>query len=89
MHLTMLNETRIVQNNSPIYLGDTKQDQRSVKEAASFFTLLTGIDYEKYIKTDSVEIKKAHLKGAIDELTIICSDLQKEISVDCIMKLDT
>lgn len=81
VHLTMLNETRIVQNNSPIYLGDTKQDQRSVKEAASFFTLLTGIDYEKYIKTDSVEIKKAHLKGAIDELTIICSDLQKEISV--------
>lgn len=80
VHLTMLNETRIVQNNSPIYLGDTKQDQRSVKEAASFFTLLTGIDYEKYIKTDSVEIKKAHLKGAIDELTIICSDLQKEIS---------
>lgn len=78
-HLTMLNEARIVQNNSPIYLGDTKRD-RATPETASFFTLLTGIDYEKYIKTDSVEIKKAHLKGAIDELTIICSDLQKEIS---------
>ena len=80
VHLTMLNEARIVQNNSPIYLGDTNRDQRSTKETASFFTLLTGIDYEKYKKTDSVEIKKAHLKGAIDELTIICSDLQKEIS---------
>lgn len=80
VHLTMLNEARIVQNNSPIYLGDTKRDQRSIKEPASFFTLLTGVDYEKYIKTDSVEIKKAHLKGAIDELTIICSNLEKEIS---------
>lgn len=80
VHLTMLNEARIVQNNSPIYLGDTKRDQRSTKETASFFTLLTGIDYQKYIKTDSIEIKKAHLKGAIDELTIICSDLQKDIS---------
>lgn len=77
--LTMLNEARIVQNNSPIYLGDTKRDQRSTKETASFFTLLTGIDYQKYIKTDSVEVKKAHLKGAIDELTIICLNLQKGI----------
>lgn len=86
VHLSMLNETRIVQNNSPIYLGDTKRDQRSTKDTASFFTLLTGIDYQKYIKTDSVEIKKAHLKGAIDELTIICSELQKEIpSTDSII----
>lgn len=80
--LTMLNETRIVQKNSPIYLGDTKRDQHSTKETASYFTLLTGLDYQKYIKAESAEIKKAHLKGAIDELTLICSELQSEISTN-------
>lgn len=78
--LTMLNEARIVQNNSPIYLGDIKRDKNSTKETASFFTLLTGIDYQKYKKTDSIEIKRAHLEGAINELTTLSSDLQKEIS---------
>ena len=79
--LMMLNETRIVQKNSPIYIGDNKRDKTLTKETASFFTVLTGIDYEKYIKTESVEIKKARLKGAIDELTLVCSSLQKEIAL--------
>ena len=80
IYLMMLSETRIVQRNSPIYLGDTRRDRNSTKETASFFTILTGLDYQKYIKTESPEIKKAHLKGAIDELTLICSELEKEIS---------
>lgn len=80
IYLMMLNETRIVQKNSPIYLGDTRRDRNATKETASFFTILTGLDYQKYVKTESLEIKKAHLKGAIDELTLICSELEKEIS---------
>jgi hypothetical protein len=80
VYLMMMNETRIVQKNSPIYIGDTKRDRMSTKETASFFTMLTGLDYQKFNKPESAEVKKAHLKGAIDELTLICGDLQKEIS---------
>ena len=76
----MLNETRIVQKNAPIYLGDMIRDRRSTKETASFFTVLTGLDYQKSTKPESPELKKAHLKGAIDELTLICGELQKDIS---------
>lgn len=79
VYLTMMNESRIVQKNSPIYMGDTRRDRNSTKEVASFFTVLSGIDYQKYIKLDSIEVKKAQIKGAIDELSLICSDLQKEI----------
>ncbi|WP_154219200.1 hypothetical protein [Clostridium botulinum] len=80
VYLMMMNETRIVQKNSPIYMGDTKRD-RSTKEASSFFTILSGLDYQKYIKPESIEVKKAQLKGAIDELTLICNDLHEEITV--------
>lgn len=80
VYLMMINETRIVQKNSPIFLGDTKRDKNSTAEIASFFTILSGLDYEKYIKPESVEVKKAQIKGAIDELTLIFSDLQKDIA---------
>lgn len=58
----MINETRIFQKNSPIFLGDTKRDKNSTAEIASFFTILSGLDYEKYIKLESVEVKKHKLK---------------------------
>lgn len=80
IYLIMLSETRIVQKNAPIYLGDTKRDRTSTKETSSFFTVLTGLDYQKHLKSENPEIKKAHLKGAIDELTIICGELQKDIT---------
>lgn len=80
VYLMMLNETRIVQKNSPIYMGDTKRDRNSAKEVASFFTVLSGIDYQKYIKTESIEVKKAQIKGAIDELSLICNELRTEIA---------
>nr|WP_295684458.1 hypothetical protein [uncultured Lachnoclostridium sp.] len=80
VYLTMMNETRIVQKNSPIFIGDTKRDKNSTPEVSSFFTILSGLDYEKYTKPESVEVKKAQIKGAIDELTLIFSDLQKEIA---------
>lgn len=80
IYLIMLSETRIVQKNAPIYLGDTKRDRSSTKETSSFFTVLTGLDYQKHLKQESPEIKKAHFKGAIDELTIICGELQKDIT---------
>lgn len=80
IYLIMLSETRIVQKNAPIYLGDTKRDRTSTKETSSFFTILTGLDYQKHLKPENPEIKKAHLKGAIDELTIICGELQKDIT---------
>lgn len=80
VYLMMINETRIVQKNSPIYMGDTKRDRSSTKEAASFFTVLSGLDYQKYIQHESIEVKKAQLKGAIDELTLICNDLHEEIT---------
>jgi len=79
IYLMMINETRIVQKNSPVFMGDTKRDKNSTAEVASFFTILSGLDYEKYIKPESIEVKKAQIKGAIDELTLIFSDLQKEI----------
>ena len=80
IYLMMMSETRIVQKNSPIFMGDTKRDKNSTAEVASFFTILSGLDYEKYIKPESIEVKKALIKGAIDELTLIFSDLQKEIA---------
>ncbi|QEH69963.1 AAA family ATPase [Cellulosilyticum sp. WCF-2] len=82
VYLVMINETRIVQKNAPIYLGDTKRDKKSTKEAASFFTVLSGLDYQKYIKQESIESKKAHLRGAIEELSLICDELQKQIEDD-------
>lgn len=80
IYLMMMNETRIVQKNSPVVMGDTKRDKNSTPEISSFFTVLSGLDYEKYIKSESVEVKKAQIKGAIDELTLIFSDLHREIS---------
>lgn len=80
IYLMMMNETRIVQKNSPVFMGDTKRDKKSTAEVASFFTVLSGLDYEKYIKEESIEVKKAQIKGAIDELTLIFNDLQKEIT---------
>ncbi|OPD38847.1 hypothetical protein AL714_00325 [Clostridium botulinum] len=77
-YLMMINETRIVQKNSPIFMGDTKRDKNSTKEVASFFTILSGLDYQKYIKSESAEVKKAQLKGAIDELLLICDSLRIE-----------
>jgi len=77
-YLSMMNESRIVQKNSPIFMGDTRRDKNSSKEVASFFTVLSGLDYQKYVKTESAEVKKAQLKGAIDELSLICNDLRLE-----------
>lgn len=77
-YLMMMNETRIVQKNSPIFMGDTKRDKNSTKEIASFFTILSGLDYQKYVKLESAEVKKAQLKGAIDELLLICDKLRIE-----------
>lgn len=79
-YLTMLNETRIVQKNSPIFMGDTRRDKNSTKEVATFFTIISGFDYQKHIKAESVEVKKAQLKGAINELTLICDNLRIDIS---------
>lgn len=79
-HLVMLNEARIVQKNAPIFMGDTGREKNSAKEATSFFTMLSGLDYEKYQKPESPEIRKAHLKGAIDELNLICTGLQQQIA---------
>lgn len=79
-YLTMLNETRIVQKNSPIFISDTRRDKNSTKEVATFFTLISGVDYDKYIKTESVDIKKAQLKGAINELMRICDTLRLDIT---------
>lgn len=80
VYLVMLNETRIVQKNSPIFMADTGREKNSTKETASFFTMLSGLDYQKYQKPENPEIKKAHLKGAIDELNLICAALQQEIT---------
>ncbi|NFL54177.1 hypothetical protein FDB79_00850 [Clostridium botulinum] len=77
-YLMMMNETRIVQKNSPIFMGDTKRDKNSTKEIASFFTILSGLDYQKHVKLESAEVKKAQLKGAIDELLLICDKLRIE-----------
>lgn len=82
VYLMMMNETRIVQKNSPIFLGDTKRDKNSTAEVSSFFTILSGLDYEKYIKPESIEVKKAQIKGAIDELTLILNNLQKDVTED-------
>lgn len=79
IYLTMLNETRIFQRNSSIFLTDVKRDQNTTKEKASFFTILSGVDYEKYNKSESIEVTKARLKGRIEELSLICNDLRLEI----------
>lgn len=80
VYLMMMNEARIVQKNSAIFISDTRRDKNSTKELSAFFTVLTGLDYQKYIKTESVEVKRAQIKGAIDELLLISSNLQKEIT---------
>lgn len=79
-YMTMMNETRIVQKNSPIFMGDTRRDQNSTKEVATFFMVISGSDYQKYIKTESADIKEAQLKGAINELMLICDVLRLDIT---------
>ncbi|TWH59396.1 hypothetical protein DesLBE_3775 [Desulfitobacterium sp. LBE] len=80
VYLMMLNESRIVQKNSPIYMGDTRRDKTSSKEVATFFAILSGFDYQKHVKLESAEVKKAQLKGAVDELSLICNNLRVEIA---------
>lgn len=77
-YLMMMNETRIVQKSSPIFMSDSRRDKNSPKEVATLFTVLSGFDYQKYVKSDSAEVKKAHMKGAIEELSLICNDLRIE-----------
>ncbi|KTD85681.1 hypothetical protein [Paenibacillus etheri] len=77
--LTMLNDSRIAQRNSPIFLGDTKRDSNSPKEIAVFFTILSGIDYKKHDKSESIEVKKAQLRGRIEELSFLCNELKIKV----------
>jgi len=79
VYLTMLNETRIFQRNSSIFLTDVKRNQNTTKEMTSFFTILSGMDYQKHIKLESVEVAKARLKGRLEELSLICNELRLEI----------
>jgi hypothetical protein len=79
VYLTMLSEERIVQRNSPIFLGSTHRDANSPKEISTFFTVLSGSDYKKYVKIESAEIKKAQLKGRIEELSLMCNELRLEV----------
>lgn len=79
IYLVMLNETRIFQRNSSLFLTDAKRSRDTTKEASSFFTILSGLDYQKYIKSESVEVTKARLKGRMEELSILCDELRLEI----------
>jgi len=79
IYITMLNETRIFQRNSSLFLTDAKRSRDTTKEMSSFFTILSGLDYQKYIKSESVEVTKARLKGRMDELYLICNELRLEI----------
>ena len=78
IYLTMLDETRIFQRSSSIFLIDVKRNQNTTKEMTSFFTVLSGVDYKKNIKSESVEVTKARLKGRIEELSLICNELRLE-----------
>ncbi len=79
IYLTMLNETRIFQRNSSLFLTDVKRSRDTTKEMSSFFTILSGMDYQKHIKSENVEVTKARLKGRMDELSLICNELRLEI----------
>ncbi|MEN6411950.1 MAG: hypothetical protein ABFC84_04170 [Veillonellales bacterium] len=80
VHLTMLNETKVVGKNSPVYTSDSKKDPSRTSEATAFHTLIRGNDYKKSNITENPEIARAKLRGQIEELYTLCDTLRQEIS---------
>ena len=82
-HITLLNETRVVGKNSPVYTSDSKKDFSRTAEATAFHTVIRGNDYKKFDKNEDPKITKAKLRGQVEELYSLSDTLRLEIS-DCI-----
>lgn len=77
--LIMVNEGRITQKYSPVHRTSPRGNTLAVCEWTAFQTIITGDDYVKTTKTESVDIIKSRIKGQIQELELLCTELKTEI----------
>lgn len=76
--MIMMGELRVTEKHSPIYRINPKGSTTATSELTAFQTVISGNDYEKKSKEDSVEIVKAKLKGRIEELSQMIEELRIE-----------
>lgn len=76
--MIMMGELRVTEKHSPIYRTNPRGSSYSTSELTAFQTVISGNDYEKKDKEDSVEIVKAKLRGQIEELSHMIEELRIE-----------
>lgn len=76
--MIMIGELRVTEKHSPIYRINPRGSSTATSELTAFQTVISGNDYEKKSKEDSVEIIKAKLKGRIEELSQMIEELRIE-----------
>lgn len=76
--MIMIGELRVTEKHSPIYRINPRGSNTAISELTAFQTVISGNDYEKKSKEDSVEIVKAKLKGRIEELSQMIEELRIE-----------
>lgn len=76
--MIMMGELRVTEKHSPIYRTNPRGSIYSTSELTAFQTVISGNDYEKKDKEDSVEIVKAKLRGQIEELSHMLEELRIE-----------
>lgn len=76
--MIMMGELRVTEKHSPIYRTNPRGSIYSTSELTAFQTVISGNDYEKKDKEDSVEIVKAKLRGQIEELSHMIEELRIE-----------
>ena len=77
--LIMVNEGRITQKYSPVHRTSPRGNTLAVSEWTAFQTIVTGEDYLKTTKAESADIIKSRIKGQIQELELMCTELKIEI----------
>lgn len=76
--MIMMGELRVTEKHSPIYRTNPRGSNLSTSELTAFQTVISGNDYEKKDKKDSVESVKARLRGQIEELSYMIEELRIE-----------
>lgn len=76
--MIMMGELRVTEKHSPIYRINPKGSNSATSELTAFQTVISGKDYEKKNKEESVDIVKAKLKGRIEELSQMIEELRTE-----------
>lgn len=76
--MIMMGELRVTEKHSPIYRTNPRGSSYATSELTAFHTVISGNDYKKKDKEDSVEVVKARLRGQIEELSHMIEELRIE-----------